>query len=141
MIFDVSTDSHDDGVHYIEWSPASSPRALLIVFRGYCLFLHWSQWPPNQSGGRTKWFCTSNVLLIAEPSGIKAADAIVTDSGALHVAGVPIANTLTVVIWEVTSGLRKSFQDTPKARHLTLLLGMVLPLPLHTCLAGRSFSY
>lgn len=43
-----------------------------------------------------------------------AADAIVTDSGALHVAGVPIVNPSTVVVWEVTPGPGNGFQSTPK---------------------------
>ncbi|CAH9113789.1 unnamed protein product [Cuscuta europaea] len=44
-----------------------------------------------------------------------AADAIVTDSGALHVAGVPIVNPSTVVVWQVMSGPGNEFQATQKA--------------------------
>ncbi|KAK4399071.1 Mediator of RNA polymerase II transcription subunit, partial [Sesamum angolense] len=66
--------------------------------------------PPNQTGAPSKWFCTSKGLLGAGPSGIMAADAIVTDSGAMHVAGVPIVNPSTVVVWEVTPGPGNGFQ-------------------------------
>ncbi|PHT90507.1 Mediator of RNA polymerase II transcription subunit 16 [Capsicum annuum] len=76
--------------------------------------LHWSQWPPNPNGAPSKWFCTSKGLLGAGPSGIMAADAIITDSGAMHVAGVPIVNPSTVVVWEVTPGPGNGFQATPK---------------------------
>lgn len=41
-----------------------------------------------------------------------AGDAIITDSGAMHVAGVPIVNPSTIVVWEVTPG-PGSFQATP----------------------------
>ena len=51
----------------------------------------------------------------AGPSGIMAADAIITDSGAMHVAGVPIVNPSTVVVWEVTPGPGNGFQATPMA--------------------------
>ena len=64
--------------------------------------LHWSQWPPSQTNATPEWFCTSKGLLGAGPSGIMAADAIVTDSGAMHVAGVLIVNPSTVVVWKVT---------------------------------------
>ena len=50
----------------------------------------------------------------AGPSGIMAADAIITDSGAMHVAGVPIVNPSTVVVWEVTPGPGNGFQSTAK---------------------------
>ncbi|KAF2305150.1 hypothetical protein GH714_002106 [Hevea brasiliensis] len=72
------------------------------------------QWPPSQSNATPKWFCTSKGLLGAGPSGIMAADAIVTDSGAMHVAGVPIVNPSTIVVWEVTPGPGPGFQATPK---------------------------
>ncbi|CAH2071662.1 unnamed protein product [Thlaspi arvense] len=48
------------------------------------------------------------------PSGIMAADAIITDSGAMHVAGVPIVNPSTIVVWEVTPGPGNELQTTPK---------------------------
>jgi hypothetical protein len=43
-----------------------------------------------------------------------AGDAIITDSGAMHVAGVPIVNPSTIVVWEVTPGPGNGFQTTPK---------------------------
>ncbi|KAI6703785.1 hypothetical protein NL676_012921 [Syzygium grande] len=85
------------------------------VFSSGSVQLNWSQWPPSQSGVAPKWFHTSKGLLGAGPSGIMAADAIVTDSGAMHVAGVPIVNPSTVVVWEVTPGPGNGFQATPKA--------------------------
>ncbi|KAI7745133.1 hypothetical protein M8C21_022044 [Ambrosia artemisiifolia] len=96
-------------------APAGWPNFLCVcsVFSSGSIQLHWSQWPTNQSG-TSKWFCTSKGLLGAGPSGIMAADAIVTDSGALHVAGVPIVNPSTVVVWEVTPGPGNGFQATPK---------------------------
>lgn len=85
------------------------------VFSSGSVQLHWSQWPPSQNGtGSNKWFHTSKGLLGAGPSGIMAADAIVTDSGAMHVAGVPIVNPSTVVVWEVTPGPGNGFNVTPK---------------------------
>ncbi|KAF4363810.1 hypothetical protein F8388_000475 [Cannabis sativa] len=84
------------------------------VFSSGSVQLHWSQWPPNQSIAPAKWFCTSKGLLGAGPSGIMAADAIITDSGAMHVAGVPIVNPSTVVVWEVTPGPGNGFQTTAK---------------------------
>ncbi|PQM39235.1 mediator of RNA polymerase II transcription subunit 16 [Prunus yedoensis var. nudiflora] len=80
------------------------------VFSSGSVQLHWSQWPPNQNSAAPKWFQTSKGLLGAGPSGIMAADAIITDSGAMHVAGVPIVNPSTVVVWEVTPGLGNGFQ-------------------------------
>ncbi|KAL2495120.1 Mediator of RNA polymerase II transcription subunit 16 [Forsythia ovata] len=98
-------------------APAGWPNFLCVcsVFSSGSVQLHWSQWPPNQNGTPTKWFCTSKGLLGAGPSGIMAADAIITDSGAMHVAGVPIVNPSTVVVWEVTPGPGNGFQTTPKA--------------------------
>ncbi|KGN64664.1 mediator of RNA polymerase II transcription subunit 16 [Cucumis sativus] len=84
------------------------------VFSSGSVQLHWSQWPPSQNSSPPKWFCTSKGLLGAGPSGIMAADAIITDSGAMHVAGVPIVNPSTVVVWEVTPGPGNGFQATPK---------------------------
>jgi hypothetical protein len=43
-----------------------------------------------------------------------AADAIITESGALHVAGVPLVNPSTVVVWEVMPGLGNGIQATAK---------------------------
>ncbi|KAK3188022.1 hypothetical protein Dsin_027583 [Dipteronia sinensis] len=84
------------------------------VFSSGSVQLHWSQWPPSQNGTASKWFHTSKGLLGAGPSGIMAADAIITDSGAMHVAGVPIVNPSTVVVWEVTPGPGNGFNATPK---------------------------
>ncbi|KAI3498787.1 hypothetical protein L1887_34571 [Cichorium endivia] len=96
-------------------TPAGWPNFLCVcsVFSSGSIQLHWSQWSLNQTTP-SKWFCTSKGLLGAGPSGIMAADAIVTDSGALHVAGVPIVNPSTVVVWEVTPGFGNGFQATPK---------------------------
>ncbi|KAL4349117.1 hypothetical protein AHAS_Ahas10G0009900 [Arachis hypogaea] len=66
--------------------------------------LHWSQWPHCQNAAPARWFCTSKGLLGCGPSGIMDADAIIMDSGAMHVAGVPIVNPSTVVVWEVMPG-------------------------------------
>uniref|UniRef100_A0A5B6ZDB4 Putative mediator of RNA polymerase II transcription subunit 16 isoform X1 n=1 Tax=Davidia involucrata TaxID=16924 RepID=A0A5B6ZDB4_DAVIN len=98
-------------------APAGWPNFLCVcsVFSSGSVQLNWSQWPPNQSGAASKWFYTSKGLLGAGPSGIMAADAIITDSGAMHVAGVPIVNPSTVVVWEVTPGPGNGFQATPKA--------------------------
>ncbi|XP_022723198.1 mediator of RNA polymerase II transcription subunit 16 isoform X4 [Durio zibethinus] len=84
------------------------------VFSSGSVQLHWSQWPPTQGSTARKWFCTSKGILGAGPSGIMAADAIITDSGAMHVAGVPIVNPSTVVVWEVTPGPGNGFQATVK---------------------------
>uniref|UniRef100_A0A7N0UZQ6 Mediator of RNA polymerase II transcription subunit 16 n=1 Tax=Kalanchoe fedtschenkoi TaxID=63787 RepID=A0A7N0UZQ6_KALFE len=83
------------------------------VFSSGSVQLHWSQWP-SMPTEKPKWFSTSKGLLGAGPSGIMAADAIITDMGALHVAGVPIVNPSTVVVWEVTPGSANGFQATPK---------------------------
>ncbi|KAI9198079.1 hypothetical protein LWI28_009734 [Acer negundo] len=84
------------------------------VFSSGSVQLHWSQWPPSQNGTASKWFHTSKGLLGAGPSGIMTADAIITDSGAMHVAGVPIVNPSTVVVWEVTPGPGNGFNAIPK---------------------------
>ncbi|KAK4783342.1 hypothetical protein SAY86_007716 [Trapa natans] len=91
------------------------PNFLCIcsVFSSGSVQLNWSQWPPSQNTGALKWFHTSKGLLGAGPSGIMAADAIITDSGAMHVAGVPIVNPSTVVVWDVTPGPGSGFQATP----------------------------
>ncbi|KAG4960475.1 hypothetical protein AAZX31_13G224200 [Glycine max] len=75
--------------------------------------LHWSQWPP-QNATPPKWFCTSKGPLGCGPSGIMAGDAIITDSGAMHVAGVPIVNPSTIVVWEVMPGPGNGFQVIPR---------------------------
>ncbi|RWW65805.1 hypothetical protein BHE74_00026872 [Ensete ventricosum] len=43
-----------------------------------------------------------------------AADAIITESGTMHVAGVPLVNPSTVVVWEVMPGPGNGFQATAK---------------------------
>jgi len=43
-----------------------------------------------------------------------AADAIITEAGTMHVAGVPLVNPSTVVVWEVTPGPGNGFQATAK---------------------------
>lgn len=101
------------------------------VFSSGSLQLHWSQWPPSQSGSPSKWFATSKGLLGAGPSGIMAADAIITDSGNMHVAGVPLVNPSTVVVWEVTPGPGNDFQSTAK-----ITTGVGVPSSLSSCWAG-----
>ncbi|XP_039689531.1 mediator of RNA polymerase II transcription subunit 16 isoform X2 [Medicago truncatula] len=83
------------------------------VFSSGSVQLHWSQWPPNQKDSTPRWFHTSKGLLGCGPSGIMAGDAIITDSGAMHVAGVPIVNPSTIVVWEVTPGPGNGFQSCP----------------------------
>lgn len=91
------------------------PNILCIcsVFSSGSVQLHWAQWP-SQNGSAPRWFSTSKGLLGAGPSGIMAADAIITESGALHVAGVPLVNPSTVVVWEVMPGPGNGFQTTAK---------------------------
>ncbi|KFK31000.1 hypothetical protein AALP_AA6G055700 [Arabis alpina] len=97
-------------------SSARWPNFLCVcsVFSSGSVQLHWSQGPSNQGGTSPKWFSTKKGLLGAGPSGIMAADAIITDSGAMHVAGVPIVNPSTIVVWEVTPGPGNGLQATPK---------------------------
>ncbi|KAE9591747.1 putative WD40/YVTN repeat-like-containing domain-containing protein [Lupinus albus] len=92
------------------------PNFLCIcsVFSSGSVQLHWSQWPPCQNATPPKWFCTSKGLLGCGPSGILTADAIITDSGAMHVAGVPLANPSTIVVWEVMPRPGIGFHVTPK---------------------------
>lgn len=84
------------------------------VFSSGSVQLHWARWPPTQTGAPPKWFSTSKGLLGAGPSGIMAADAIITEAGAMHVAGVPLVNPSTVVVWEVTPGPGNGFHATAK---------------------------
>ncbi|KAK1283819.1 Mediator of RNA polymerase II transcription subunit 16 [Acorus calamus] len=84
------------------------------VFSSGSVQLNWSQWPPTQSDHVPKWFSTSKGLLGAGPSGIMAADAIITEAGTMHVAGVPLVNPSTIVVWEVTPGPGNTFQATAK---------------------------
>ncbi|XP_010241990.1 PREDICTED: mediator of RNA polymerase II transcription subunit 16 isoform X2 [Nelumbo nucifera] len=104
---------------FLSQQPQTSARwpnflCVCSVFSSGSVQLHWSQWPPNQTGAASKWFSTSKGLLGAGPSGIMAADAIITEAGTMHVAGVPIVNPSTVVVWEVTPGPGNGIQATPK---------------------------
>jgi hypothetical protein len=76
----------------ILFTAAGWPNILCVcsVFSSGSVQLHWSQWPSKNSA-EPRWFSTSKGLLGAGPSGIMAADAIITESGALHVAGVPLS--------------------------------------------------
>ncbi|XP_052169671.1 mediator of RNA polymerase II transcription subunit 16 [Oryza glaberrima] len=96
-------------------SSAGWPNILCVcsVFSSGSVQLHWSQWP-SQNTAQPRWFSTSKGLLGAGPSGIMAADAIITETGALHVAGVPLVNPSTVVVWEVMPGLGNGIQATAK---------------------------
>ncbi|KAH9325436.1 hypothetical protein KI387_005614, partial [Taxus chinensis] len=102
---------------YLSHQPQTSacwPNFLCVcsVFSSGSVQLRWSQWPANNSGA--KWFATNKGLLGAGPSGIMAADAIITEAGTMLVAGVPIVNPSTVVVWEVTPGIGNNVQATAK---------------------------
>ncbi|KAK9131742.1 hypothetical protein Scep_011270 [Stephania cephalantha] len=104
---------------FLSQPPQTSARwpnflCVCSVFSSGSVQLHWSQWPLAQRGAVSKWYSTSKGLLGAGPSGIMAADAIITDTGAMHVAGVPIVNPSTVVVWEVSPGPGNGFQATAK---------------------------
>ncbi|XP_057950356.1 mediator of RNA polymerase II transcription subunit 16 [Malania oleifera] len=118
---------------FLSQQPPTSERwpnflCVCSVFSSGSVQLHWSQWPPIQSSASSKWFCTSKGLLGAGPSGIMAADAIITDTGAMHVAGVPIVNPSTVVVWEVTPGPGNGFQVIPKTSTSNGVLPSLNPL-------------
>uniref|UniRef100_A0A1D1ZCV0 Putative mediator of RNA polymerase II transcription subunit 16 n=1 Tax=Anthurium amnicola TaxID=1678845 RepID=A0A1D1ZCV0_9ARAE len=120
---------------FLSQQPQNSARwpnflCVCSVFSSGSLQLHWSQWPPTQ-GGTAKWFATSKGLLGAGPSGIMAADAIITDAGNMHVAGVPLVNPSTVVVWEVTPGPGNAFLATAK-----ISTGSGVPSSLSPCWAG-----
>ncbi|URE39105.1 hypothetical protein MUK42_17850 [Musa troglodytarum] len=74
---------------------ARIPRGLFSVFSSGSVQLHWGQWPPAQNDAAPRWFQTSKGLLGAGPSGIMAADVIITDSGIMHVAGVPLEHFIS----------------------------------------------
>ncbi|XP_020578630.1 mediator of RNA polymerase II transcription subunit 16 isoform X3 [Phalaenopsis equestris] len=95
---------------------AKWPNFLCVcsVFSSGSIQLHWAQWPPPENGEPQKWFSTSKGLLGAGPSGIMAADAIITEAGVMHVAGVPLVNPSTVVVWEVTPGPGNGFHVAAK---------------------------
>ncbi|KAJ4976015.1 hypothetical protein NE237_001121 [Protea cynaroides] len=116
---------------FLSQQPQTSARwpnflCVCSVFSSGSVQLHWSQWPPSQSGQQSKWFSTSKGLLGAGPSGIMAADAVITEAGTMHVAGVPIVNPSTVVVWEVTPGPSNGFQATAK-----ITTSNVVPPPLN----------
>ncbi|KAK1291105.1 Mediator of RNA polymerase II transcription subunit 16 [Acorus calamus] len=92
------------------------PNILCVcsVFSSGSVQLYWSQWPPTQRDRVPKWFSTSKGLLGAGPSGIMAADAIITEAGTMHVAGVPLVNPSTVVVWEVMPGPGNAFPAVAK---------------------------
>ena len=64
------------------------------------IILRWRQWP-SVAGAQQQWFCTRKGVLGAGQSELISADVTVNDSAALLVAGVPVGNPCTVVIWEV----------------------------------------
>lgn len=104
---------------YLSHQPQTSARwpnflCVCTVFSSGSVQLRWSQWPASQSNTAPKWFATNKGLLGAGPSGIMTADAIITDTGTMLVAGVPIVNPSTVVVWEVTPGLGSNPQATVK---------------------------
>ncbi|PNX78719.1 mediator of RNA polymerase II transcription subunit 16-like protein, partial [Trifolium pratense] len=94
------------------------------VFSSISVQLHWSQLPPSQNGPTPRWFYTSKGLLGCGLGGIMAGGAIITDSVTMHVAGVPIVNSSTIVVWEVTPGPGNGFQTNPE----TCITSGVLPL-------------
>ncbi|KAJ7561508.1 hypothetical protein O6H91_03G030900 [Diphasiastrum complanatum] len=67
-----------------------------------CVQLRWRQWPSSELANTPKWFSTSKGVLGAGPSGIYVADVTVSEAGAVLVAGSPIGNPSTVVVWEVS---------------------------------------
>ncbi|WOL10141.1 mediator of RNA polymerase II transcription subunit 16-like isoform X1 [Canna indica] len=97
----------------VRWPPF---LCVCSVFSAGSVQFHWAHWPPVQNDSAPKWFYTSKGLLGAGPSGIMAADAIITESGILHVAGVPLVNPSTVVVWEVTPGPGNGFQSAAKMK-------------------------
>ncbi|KAL2630105.1 hypothetical protein R1flu_014791 [Riccia fluitans] len=72
----------------------------VVLFSG-SVQLRWRQWPP-QNFGPVKWHATNKAVLGAGPSGVFCADAIITDSGNLHVVGAPVGHPSTLVVWEVS---------------------------------------
>ncbi|XP_074560985.1 mediator of RNA polymerase II transcription subunit 16-like [Curcuma longa] len=96
------------------------------VFSSGSVQLHWEQWPSAQNEPAPKWLYTSNGLLGAGPNGIVAADVIITESGVMHVAGVPLVNPSTVVVWEVMPGPGNGFQSSAK-----LTMGSIIPSSLN----------
>ncbi|KAI5059444.1 hypothetical protein GOP47_0025763 [Adiantum capillus-veneris] len=84
-------------------APVRWPNFLCVCsvsLSGY-VRLHWCQWPPLASTSKTNWFATKRGILGAGRIDLISADAIVSEAGTLLIAGVPIGNSSTVVIWEV----------------------------------------
>ncbi|KAG0447084.1 hypothetical protein HPP92_028530 [Vanilla planifolia] len=102
------------------------------VFSSGSIQLHWAQWPPPENSEPRKWFSTSKGLLGAGPSGIMAADAIITEAGTMHVAGVPLVNPSTVVVWEVTPGPGNGMNVAAKINTTS----SILPPPNPPCWTG-----
>ncbi|MCO5608735.1 hypothetical protein L7F22_062950 [Adiantum nelumboides] len=71
-----------------------------VSLSGY-VRLHWCQWPPVASTLKTNWFATKRAVLGVGRSDLMSADAIVSEAGTLLIAGVPIGNSSSVVVWEV----------------------------------------
>ncbi|XP_003593532.3 mediator of RNA polymerase II transcription subunit 16 [Medicago truncatula] len=114
------TDSKSTFVEkFISQQPETSarwPKFLCVcsVSQSGKVQLHWSQRPPTQNATPPKWFCTSKGLIECGPSGIIAADAIITDSGMLHVAGVLAFSPATVIVWVVLPGQGNGLEFSPK---------------------------
>lgn len=71
------------------------------VFWAGTVQLHWKQWPASPNSSR--WFSSKKGVLGGGPSGVFTADVTISDAGSLLVAGVPVGNPSTVVVWEVTA--------------------------------------
>ncbi|KAH7306582.1 hypothetical protein KP509_22G020500 [Ceratopteris richardii] len=84
-------------------APVRWPNILCVCsvsLSGY-VQLHWCQWPPLGGTGKQNWFATRKGVLGTGRNDLISADAIVGESGALLIAGVPFGNSSRVVIWEV----------------------------------------
>ncbi|CAK9198991.1 unnamed protein product [Sphagnum troendelagicum] len=112
-------------LHHQPRADARWPSFLCVcsVFWSGTVQLHWRQWP----GTTPKWLATKKGVLGAGPSGVFSGDITVSEAGALLVAGAPVGNPSTVVIWEVTPwGLNSSGGTQQVAVKPTV--GMQLPL-------------
>jgi hypothetical protein len=96
-----------------------------ITYSG-SLQLHWRQWPAAQAGSPSKWFSTTKAVLGAGPSGLFAADIIVTDTGSLIVAGTPVGTPSTVIVWEISPG----GVNHPGGNQQSLKYGLPVQTPL-----------
>lgn len=94
-------------------APVRWPNFLCVcsVSLSGCVCLHWCQWPPLVDSSKQNWFATRKGVLGAGRIDLISADAIVSESGALLIAGVPIGNSSSVVVWEVTP-LSTNSQET-----------------------------